>query len=133
MYTIFLKCSSGYGYKYAVQPKIFRLFMIYLFEIYHGILLDTLSATLRHVWDSRQEHEARDCCASVSIWERVQIQAERTENPGTPDVIHAKYRTAIFVNACFWHGLEGCRCYTHLHFAYDHGDTVDENTRRKAE
>lgn len=28
--------------------------------------------------------------------------------PGKPDIILRKYRTAIFVNGCFWHGHEGC-------------------------
>ncbi len=29
--------------------------------------------------------------------------------PGTPDIVLRKYRTAIFVHGCFWHGHEGCR------------------------
>lgn len=29
--------------------------------------------------------------------------------PGKPDIVMRKYRTAIFVNGCFWHGHEGCR------------------------
>lgn len=28
--------------------------------------------------------------------------------PGTPDIVLRKYKTAIFVNGCFWHGHEGC-------------------------
>lgn len=28
--------------------------------------------------------------------------------PGTPDIVMRKYRTAIFVNGCFWHGHEEC-------------------------
>ena len=32
--------------------------------------------------------------------------------PGTPDIVLPKYRTAIFVNGCFWHGHKGCRYYT---------------------
>ncbi len=31
--------------------------------------------------------------------------------PGSPDVVLPKYRTAIFVNGCFWHGHEGCRYF----------------------
>ena len=30
------------------------------------------------------------------------------ELPGSPDIVLPKYRTAIFVNGCFWHGHEGC-------------------------
>lgn len=32
--------------------------------------------------------------------------------PGKPDIVLRKYRTAIFVNGCFWHGHEGCKKYT---------------------
>ena len=31
--------------------------------------------------------------------------------PGKPDIVLRKYRTAIFVNGCFWHGHEGCYKY----------------------
>jgi DNA mismatch endonuclease, patch repair protein len=29
--------------------------------------------------------------------------------PGSPDIVFPKYKTAIFVNGCFWHGHENCR------------------------
>ncbi len=29
--------------------------------------------------------------------------------PGTPDIVLPKYKTAIFVHGCFWHGHPGCR------------------------
>lgn len=29
--------------------------------------------------------------------------------PGKPDLVFPKYRTAVFVNGCFWHQHEGCR------------------------
>ena len=28
--------------------------------------------------------------------------------PGKPDIVLRKYRTAIFVNGCFWHRHKGC-------------------------
>ncbi|MCD8265908.1 MAG: very short patch repair endonuclease [Prevotellaceae bacterium] len=31
--------------------------------------------------------------------------------PGHPDLVLRKYRTAIFVNGCFWHGHEGCPAF----------------------
>ena len=31
--------------------------------------------------------------------------------PGNPDVVLPKYKTAIFVNGCFWHGHEDCRYF----------------------
>jgi DNA mismatch endonuclease (patch repair protein) len=31
--------------------------------------------------------------------------------PGSPDIVLPKYKTAIFVQGCFWHGHEGCKHY----------------------
>ncbi len=31
--------------------------------------------------------------------------------PGHPDIVLRMYRTVIFVNGCFWHGHEGCKCF----------------------
>jgi DNA mismatch endonuclease (patch repair protein) len=31
--------------------------------------------------------------------------------PGKPDIVLPKYRTAIFVHGCFWHGHEGCKLF----------------------
>lgn len=32
--------------------------------------------------------------------------------PGSPDIVLAKHRTAIFVHGCFWHRHQGCRYAT---------------------
>ena len=29
--------------------------------------------------------------------------------PGSPDLVLPKYRAAIFIHGCFWHGHPGCR------------------------
>ena len=31
--------------------------------------------------------------------------------PGSPDIVLKKYKTAIFINGCFWHGHEQCRYF----------------------
>ena len=31
--------------------------------------------------------------------------------PGTPDIVLPKYKTAIFVNGCFWQGHKNCRYF----------------------
>lgn len=31
--------------------------------------------------------------------------------PGKPDIVLSKYKTAIFVNGCFWHKHEGCKYF----------------------
>lgn len=30
---------------------------------------------------------------------------------GKPDIVLKKYKTAIFINGCFWHGHEGCKYF----------------------
>lgn len=32
-----------------------------------------------------------------------------TKLPGKPDIVLAKYRTAVFVHGCFWHRHDGCK------------------------
>lgn len=31
--------------------------------------------------------------------------------PGKPDIVLPRYKTAIFINGCFWHGHDGCKDY----------------------
>ena len=31
--------------------------------------------------------------------------------PDSPDIVLPKYKTAIFVNGCFWHGHVGCKYF----------------------
>ena len=31
--------------------------------------------------------------------------------PGSPDIVFPKYKKALFVNGCFWHGHENCRLF----------------------
>lgn len=31
--------------------------------------------------------------------------------PGSPDILLPKYKSAIFVNGCFWHGHKSCGTY----------------------
>lgn len=39
----------------------------------------------------------------------VRYRVHYRELPGKPDIYVSKYRTAIFVNGCFWHMHDGCR------------------------
>ena len=32
--------------------------------------------------------------------------------PGKPDIVLPKYRTAIFIHGCFWHGHKDCKFYS---------------------
>jgi DNA mismatch endonuclease, patch repair protein len=31
--------------------------------------------------------------------------------PGKPDIVFPKYKTAVFVNGCFWHGHSDCKYF----------------------
>lgn len=31
--------------------------------------------------------------------------------PGRPDIVLPKYKTAIFINGCFWHGHKNCKYF----------------------
>ena len=37
------------------------------------------------------------------------FRLHRRDLPGTPDIVLAKHRLAIFVHGCFWHQHPGCR------------------------
>lgn len=58
--------------------------------------------------DTRPELAVRRGLWSMGFRFRVNVRSL----PGTPDIVLPKYRTAIFVNGCFWHGHQGCRSYT---------------------
>lgn len=54
--------------------------------------------------------------------------------PGHPDIVLRKYRTAIFVNGCFWHGHDNCKYYrlpkTNVDFLHK---KVERNKKRDIE
>ena len=37
------------------------------------------------------------------------FRLHRKDLPGSPDIVLPKYKTAIFVNGCFWHRHENCK------------------------
>lgn len=51
--------------------------------------------------------------------------------PGKPDIVMRRYRTAIFVNGCFWHGHEGCPKFVMPKSNTDFWRTKIENNRRR--
>ena len=51
--------------------------------------------------------------------------------PGKPDIYLSKYKTAIFVNGCFWHMHEGCKLSSIPKTNYDFWkDKLEGNTER---
>lgn len=37
------------------------------------------------------------------------FRIHRRDLPGSPDIVMSKYKVAIFVNGCFWHGHNNCK------------------------
>lgn len=38
----------------------------------------------------------------------LRFRLHRRDLPGTPDIVLPRYRSAVMVHGCFWHGHEGC-------------------------
>lgn len=57
--------------------------------------------------DTKPEMIVRKYLFSRGLRFRIQVR----KLPGTPDIVLPKYKTAIFVNGCFWHGHEECRYF----------------------
>lgn len=78
-------------------------------------MADKLTADQRHdnmshikSRDTKPEKKARQALFRSGFRYRVNVK----NLPGTPDIVLPKYRTAIFVNGCFWHEHKGCKYYT---------------------
>jgi len=72
---------------------------------------DVLTPTQRHRCMSRIRSRATKPEMAVRRWlwahgYRYRLNVKSV--PGKPDIVMRRYRTAIFVNGCFWHGHEGC-------------------------
>jgi len=72
---------------------------------------DVLTPTQRHKCMSHIHSKATKPEMAVRRWlwahgYRYRLNVKSV--PGKPDIVMRRYRTAIFVNGCFWHGHEGC-------------------------
>lgn len=80
--------------------------------------------------DTKLEMIVRKYLFSRGLRFRVQVR----KLPGTPDIVLPKYKTAIFVNGCFWHGHEGCRYFRMPKSNVDFWQTkITRNIERDAE
>jgi DNA mismatch endonuclease (patch repair protein) len=59
--------------------------------------------------NTRPERFVRSMLHSLGLRFRLNV----THLPGSPDIVLAKWRTAIFVHGCFWHRHPNCK------FAYE--------------
>lgn len=75
---------------------------------------DTVTPEKRHEIMSRVRYKDTSIEVAVRSWlftHGIRYRKNCITILGKPDVAIKKYRLAIFVNGCFWHGHEGCRNY----------------------
>lgn len=77
-------------------------------------MADTMTPEQRHMTmshihskDTKPEIVIRQTLFTLGYRYRLNVK----NLPGSPDLVLHKYRTAIFVNGCFWHGHKGCSKY----------------------
>jgi len=75
---------------------------------------DVLTPTQRHRCMSHIRNKATKPEMLVRRWlwshgYRYRLNVKSV--PGKPDIVMRRYRTAIFVNGCFWHGHKGCSMF----------------------
>lgn len=76
---------------------------------------DKMTPQQRHYCMSRIRSKGTkpELLAKKWLWSRgYRYRLNVTSIPGKPDIVLRKYRTAIFVNGCFWHGHERCSIYS---------------------
>lgn len=76
--------------------------------------MDTLTEEQRHYNMSRIR--SRDTKQEVLVrkylfGKGLRFRKNDKRLPGRPDIVLPKYRTAVFINGCFWHGHEGCKYF----------------------
>ena len=74
-------------------------------------MTDTLSLTQRHYCMSRirSKNTKPEILVRKWLWQHGFRYRLNVKNiPGNPDIVMRKYKIAIFVNGCFWHGHDGC-------------------------
>ena len=79
--------------------------------------------------DSRPELRIRKLLHSLGL----RFRLHRRDLPGTPDIVLARHKTAIFVHGCFWHRHEDCpKATTPKDRAAFWRDKFDRNVERDA-
>lgn len=73
---------------------------------------DTLTKEQRHhcMSNIRSKNTKPEILVRKELFKRgFRYRINVSRLPGKPDIVLPKYKTAIFINGCFWHGHEGCR------------------------
>ncbi len=99
--------------KESIEECIISGFIIIF--AYRKLMSDTLTHIQRHYCMSqvRSSNTKPEIELRHALWLRgFRYRINDPRLPGKPDVLLPKYRTALFVHGCFWHGHLGCKRYT---------------------
>lgn len=73
---------------------------------------DVMTPQQRHVCMShiRSKNTKPEQLVRQALWHKgFRYRLHVKDLPGKPDIVLPKYKAAIFINGCFWHGHEGCK------------------------
>lgn len=92
-----------------------KLYGFCIFAEKRTTVADTMTESQRHFTMSQVHSSSTkpELKLRHALWRhgfRYRINAKQL--PGKPDIVLPKYRTAIFVHGCFWHGHDECDKYT---------------------
>ncbi len=101
--------------KYKYNDFLCKLYGFCIFAEKRTTVADTMTESQRHFTMSQVHSSSTkpELKLRHALWRhgfRYRINAKQL--PGKPDIVLPKYRTAIFVHGCFWHGHDGCGKYT---------------------
>lgn len=75
-------------------------------------MTDTFSKQQRHEAMSKIRSKDTEIEIQVRHWlyhHGIRYRKNCKDIAGTPDIAIKKYKTAIFIHGCFWHGHENCK------------------------
>lgn len=97
-----------------LKPAIFRfiLFTCCYCRIFLFLAMDHLTAEERS--RNMAKIKSRDTKPELIVRSMLhkmgfRFRLARKDLPGNPDLVLPKYKIALFVHGCFWHGHEGCK------------------------
>jgi len=80
--------------------------MLYVMDVHTRALRSYNMSRIRNK-DTKPEILVRRILFSRGFRYRLHV----SHLPGKPDIVLPKYKTAIFVHGCFWHGHKGCKYF----------------------
>lgn len=73
---------------------------------------DVMTPHQRHVCMShiRSKNTKPEQLVRQALWHKgFRYRLHVKDLPGKPNIVLPKYKAAIFINGCFWHGHDGCK------------------------